>query len=332
MPIKLLKLAIVFICLALPFALSGLVLAIDDPGSDPTATQLKINRYLIEPGDVLIYGEYNIPYTSPPGEAADEAYIIRLLDADGATELGSVTPYVLFDNGYNEGAFGLYFSAADNLTWDESYTIRISQNPALFDTPSSTDYVLPLSAYTSKTTQDDNQTELAINIISLAQRLETAHSAYTLLEASAGGTVLSSPTGETYFRGAIYGIQLMAPSLFLVQVLEQDATDREWTTAQFDTYQRRFDGTWVGTDTANTSAQFGITDQMFLGALVILPLSIGSIVVSAVKYKKTEPGLVAASVFLIWGALMGWMPTAVFATAFQVMAVYLGYVWFYARG
>ena len=105
-------------------------LATSNPDSTPTISNIKANRYLIESGDVLIYGEYDIPYASLPDESAADTYIFRLLDIDGSTELGAVAPFPLFDNGYNEGVFGFYFSASDNLTWGEAYTVRISQNPA----------------------------------------------------------------------------------------------------------------------------------------------------------------------------------------------------------
>lgn len=328
--IKYLKILAVITMSLMPLVIVNIVSAIDDPDSNPTVSNIKANVYLIDEGDMLIYGEYNIPYASVPDEGADEAFIFRLIDTDGETELGSVTPYVLFDNGYNEGVFGFYFSS--NTTWGESSIIRISQNPVLFDDPTSYEYAIPSNSYSTKTTQEDNQIELAINIISAAQRLETAHSGYTLLEASAGGTILSSPTGETYFRGAIPGIQAMAPDLFLVQVLAQDTTAREWTTDQFDTYQDRYEGTWVGDDVDATATQFGITAASLMGTIIALPICIGVIILSAMKYKRTEPGIIVSTIILILTSLMGWMPTAIFATSFQLMAIYLSYVLFYSRG
>ncbi len=327
---KLIKVLTILGFVAIPFVFSGLALAIDDPDSDPSVSNVKVNINLITAGDIVIYGDYNIPYASIPSVPADDAFIFRLLDTDNVTELGAIVPFVLFDSGYNKGAFGFYF--ASGVASGEAYTIRISQNPSQFDTPTSVDYVIPLSAYTSKSTQEDNQIELAINIIAMAQRLESYHTDYTLLESSAGGTVLSDPTGETYFRGAIYGIQAMAPALFLIQVLEFDTTERSWTTDQFDTYRERFDGTWVGTSVNATGSQFGITPQMLMGVIFALPLCLGAIILSSMKFKKAEPGFIAAAIFLILASLMGWMPTAIFAIIYQVMAIYLAYVWFYARG
>ena len=171
---------------------------------------------------------------------------------------------------------------------------------------------------------------MTLNILSLAEDMEAAHDA-TLLESSVGGTVLSDPTGETYFRGAIYGIQAMAPSLFLVQSLTWDTDDRDWETTEFDDYGTRFTGTFIGTAADNTSTTFGLETPMFMGLIFALPVIIGAVVVSSIKFKKAEPGFLVSSLVLILVALMGWIEIALFALVFQLMAMYIGYLWFYSR-
>lgn len=314
-----------------PFLFATYAFATDAPDSTPSISNIKANINLISSGDVLIYGEYDIPYVTPPDDGADETYSFRLIDTDGTTQLGAVVPFVQFDNGYNKGAFGFYFNPGDNLTTNKAYIIRITQNPAFFDDPQSYDYVIPGSAWTSKTTQEDNQIELAINIIAIAKALEQEYTDYDLLESSPGGTVLSSPTGENYFRGIIYGIQAMAPSLFLVQVYSFETGDRAWTTDQFDEYDARFEGTWIGTTTDNTSAQFGLDTSTLMLVIFGMPIIIGAVVVSAIKFKKVDPAYLVISVILILLQLMGWIDKALFATLFQLQALYIGYLWFYAR-
>ena len=306
--------------------------ATDPPTSTPTISDIKANVYLIESGDVLIYGLYNIPYDvlDLPEDKADETYMIRLIDTDGVSQLGVVVPFPQFDSGYNKGVFGFYFSATDNLTPDQSYIIRISQNPAFFDSPLSYDTEIPLSAWTSASSQAANQLELTLNILSLATELETAHDV-TLLESSVGGTILSDPTGESYFRSAIYGIQAMAPDLFLVQSLTWDTSDRDWETTEFDGYGTRFSGWFIGTAADNTSATFGLETPMFMGLIFALPIIIGAVVVSSIKWKRAEPGYLVASLVLILVALMGWVDIALFALVYQLMAMYIGYLWFYSR-
>ena len=328
---KVLRVAGLLACLAALSVLSTLpaLAAIAEPTDTPTVSNIKVNQWLIEEGDILIYGDYNIPQTSPPIIGADEAYVFMLLD--GTTLLGSGTPFTKMDNGYNKGVFSFYFAADNDLTWGQAYTIRISQNPSQFETPDTWDYVLAESSYTSEDTQEGNQVQLTTNIIAAAQRLESFHTDYTFLDATSGGTVLSAPTGETYFRGAIYGIQAMAPDLFLVQTMEI-YTSRDWTKEQFDTYEERFSEGWVGTSENATGEQFGVTPSSVMGILFIVPLSVGAIIVSSIRFRRADPGLITASLFVLMGGLMGWVAAAIFASIYQAMAIYLAYVWFYARG
>jgi len=316
----------IFLALVIP------VFATAPPISTPSVSDVKANINLIEDGDVLIYGLYNLPYDvlDLPEDDASKTYLLCLIDTDGATHLGTVTPFPQFDSGYNKGVFGFHFSAADNLTTDQSYIIRISQNPAFFDDPQSYNYDMSLSAWTDATTQEQNQLELILNIIALAEELETEHEV-TLLESSVGGTVLSDPTGERYFRGAIYGIQAMAPELFLVQSLTWDTDDQEWETTEFDSYGSRFSGYFIGTASDNTSATFGLDTPTFMGLIFALPIILGAVIVSSIKFKKAEPGYLVSALVLILVALMGWIEIALFALVYQLMAMYIGYLWFYSR-
>jgi len=327
---KIIRLSTALVLALFPLAFTLPSYATSEPDSNPSISNLSANVYLIESGDVLIYGMYDIPYAAIPDNPANDTYIIRLLDTDGSTQIGATIPFVRYDSGYNEGVFSFYFAASENLTIEQTYTVRISQNPAHFANPQFDDFVMNLSDWTSATSQDRNQLELTLNIISLAEELEIEHDV-TLLESSVGGTVLSDPGGETYFRGAIFGIQAMAPDLFLVQSLTWDTTDREWSTTQFDTYDSRFSGTSIGNSTANISATLGLTTVSLMGLIYALPIIVGSVIVSSIKYKKAEPGYLVSALVLILLVLMGWINPALFATAYQLMAIYIGYLWFYSR-
>lgn len=326
-----LSLHVISIALAAPFIFATVARAIDDPDSNPSVSNISINRNLRSDGDVLIYGDYSIPYADIPAVLATDAYLFQLRDEDGNI-VGTISPYSFMDNGYNEGGFSFYFSPSDNFTWGETYSIRICQNPAIFASPESWEYVIPYSAYTALEDQATNRIDMTTKIINMAQRLESYHTYYSFLESSASGTVLSSPTGETYFRGVIYGIQSMAPDLFLVQILDYEKEDREWTTEQFDEYDERFEGTWVGDAVNTTSNQFGQSKQFVMGLIAVLPLSLGCVIVSSMKFHKTEPGFVAVSVLLIMFGLMSWIHPALLASTYQVMGIYIGYLWFYSRG
>jgi hypothetical protein len=307
-----------------------IVYAITDPTSPPSVSDVFVNRSLISDNDTCIYGRYLIPYTAIPDVNADETYTIRLIDTDNTTQKGAVKPFSYFNKGYNYGVFGLYFTS--NITWDTQYIIRISQNPAHFTSPVSYDYVMPSTAYSTETTQDANQVEMAGNILILANYLEQQYTAYTLIEGGPAGSILAAPQGETYFRGAIPGIQFMAPSLYLLSVTELDYTSTNWTSTQANTYEQRNQATWVGASENATATQFGLTRQTVLGIVLIIPLCLGAVLISTVKYKKSLVGLLCVSIFVIMGYDMGWLAAAIFATVHQMMAIYTAYVWFYSRG
>ena len=304
------------------------VLAIGEPDTDPTVSNLHINRNLIEDGDVLVYGDYYIPYGTVPAESATDTYLVRVFE--DATELGSVPIYAMFDHGFNHGVFGVYLETG--FTWASTHSIRVAQSPAYFASPDVWSFEIPTGAYTAMLTQDSNQTELAINIISAATRMQEYFEDETFIESGPDRTVLSSPTGENYFRGAIPGIQFMAPSLFYFQAVAEDVEPHAWTTAQFDIYAARFDGTWVGDDATRTADQFGANVPNIMAMIFILPICLGAVILTSVKWKKVEPGYNIASMAIIMGGMMGWFPTALMATYLQCCAIYLSFVIFYSRG
>jgi len=331
---KAIRIIALIVCFAASFWAYGVSLAaVPDPiDSTPSVENIHINKDLLTTGDILIYGDYDLPYATPPDVFADQSFIFKLISTDNITELGAIRPYVFFDNGYNEGVFSFYFASMTtaNITWGEAYTIRIAENPIHFSSPNQIDYVIPTNTYTSANTTAANQLELSINIITAASRLEQYYTTYTLLDTAAYGTVLSSPSGETYFRGAINGIQSMAPNLFMVQVLDYDTTYRTWTTDYSDNLSERFDADWVGASENATAAQFGVTQQTAMG---IIPLFVcgGGLVLSFVKWRKPEPGLIFGSLVLIGALLMGWLSPAIFASLFQLMGIYIAYLLFLAR-
>ncbi len=308
----------------------------DSPGPSITLESIHVNRNLVVTGDVCIFGLYNIPYatlptTVDPTWTADKAFLFRLIDTDNITELGSITPFVYFAGGYRTGVFSFYFPASANMTstanWGKAYKIRISENPALFATPFSWDTTIPSPAYTIFTTQADNQGDMADRVIQLTQTLQSIYTSYTLWVSSGGRTVLASGAGEGYFRGAIRGLQAMAPRVYLVQQSEIDYTPTVWRTDNFDAYTARFNGTWIGTATTATATQFGIPAQL-VTSLPILLICLGFVIFSSLLVRKIEPGWVISCLILIMGALLGWIPMAVFAVIYQVMAIYLAWIWF----
>ena len=303
---------------------------VSQPDSSPTLSQIHWNRNLVSENDSLCYFVYNLPYATPPTvPGADQAFIFKLMT--GSTDLGYMTPFVRFDNGYNQGIAAMYFPADAGLTWEAEYIIHISENPAQFASPVEFTTPIPTGAYTSFITQADNQAELATNLYNMGKILESAYD--KILFQVAGTEVVLADEGETYFRGAINGLQAMAPSLFLIQQMPPGVSPAEWTTTQFDQYSHRFDGTWVGVSENATAEQIGApTSDLAMFLIIIVPLSIGTIIFASMKFRRAEPGYVAAALLAIMGVLMGWMPAAIFASIYQASAIYTAYLIFYARG
>ncbi len=328
-----LRLAIVGALIILPlFVLVKPTQSMDAPTSAPTITSIHVNRNLVTTGDWLVYADYDIPYTVTANMTpADSSFIFRLIATDGTTELGAIAPYAYssFNLGYNEGNVFFYFTGA-GLVWGTEYIIRISENPAFFASPTYWDFPVPTTAYTSSTSQLNNQAEVAANVLVEAKRLQSTYGLPTT-EPSPSGLVLSSPYGETYFRGACYGLQAMAPTLFFVQLIQLDTTSTNWTTTQADIWESQFSTTWVAAGGNATASQFGLTPTTVAGMFIVFPVTVGIMILSSFKFKRIEPGLVSNSVLLILAFLMGWIPAAVFASLYQLMGIYTGYVWFYAR-
>jgi hypothetical protein len=178
------------------------------PDSTPTLEQVDVYRNLLETGDSLYVIYANIPYATPPDTDITDTFIVRLIDTDGTTVLGSTVGYAFNDDGYGYNVWSMYFPAADGLVWEALYTLRLSGNPAVFVTPPIYNVSIAASDYTDLTTQAENRSALAVRILALADDLDNkwglAATASLLVESEAG-TVLSirpwrrppSPTWST---------------------------------------------------------------------------------------------------------------------------------------
>lgn len=218
-----------------------------NPDSTPTV-EIDFYRNLLETGDVLLLIYANIPYSSTPDAEVGDAFIWRLIDTDNVTELGSDTGYVWVDNGYGYNVFSMYFSAADNLTWETEYILRLSGNPAIFTDPPEYNYPISTTDY-SGATAETVETELSVRILTISTDLDikwALGAAYSLLLEEEAGTVLSI-YGEAFYRNAIFGIQSLCPQLFRFAINDIEVTDRTWTDAYADNLTGQYSGTWIET-------------------------------------------------------------------------------------
>lgn len=230
--------------LALLFLTSNPALAdVDDPDS-VSLYDMAVYRHLIEEDDYLAVIPYSIPYTTEPDLSIDKTFIFRFIDTDGTTELGVCLAFPYINGGYGDGIVSFYFDADSAPTWDTQYTIRVDGNPSQFDEPDSWQFTLSASAYSSYDTQDGNQALLQSEVIAIARDLEVSWG-IDLLGESDVSTVLGD-YGEAYFRNAIYGLQNMCPSLFSVEIVPLEPSDKVWSNTFAGAFATKYNGTFWG--------------------------------------------------------------------------------------
>ena len=261
------------VVIALLLSLAGSPVYADtlDPDSAPTLVQTDVYRNLLETGDSFYLFYLNIPYAALPDTDVTETFIVRLIGLDGVTVLGSTTGYAFNDDGYGYNVYSMYFPAADGLVWEALYTMRLSGNPVVFVTPPVYNYSISATDYTSLVTVDDNRAALAARILTIADDLDNkwglAVSA-SLLAQSESGTTLSI-YGEAFFRGAIFGVQTLAPAAFAFIIKDVEIVDRTWTSNYTDVLQEQWVGTWVEEAKTGSTNFFG-TSYDLLSLLLLL--------------------------------------------------------------
>jgi len=226
---------------------------IEPPDSTPSLESINVYRNLLEPGDMFVLVYSNIPYETPPDTPADESFIWRMVDTDNTTMLASNVVYVFNIgtadfNGYGYNIIPFYFSADDAPNWGETYTIRISGTPVAFEDPPEYNFQVSSSDYSDLTDSDDVKLELSVRVLIIAEDLNTKWgltSDYYLTVDEDTGTYLSL-YGQSFFRGAIYGIQSLAPEAFRITYSDIEAPSREWGEEYSENLITQFDGTWWG--------------------------------------------------------------------------------------
>lgn len=284
-----------------------------DPDSDPTIESFNVYRNLRETGDWLLVIYANIPYATIPDTPVTSTFIWRMIDVDGITELGDTVGYAYNEDGYGYNVYSMYWSAAEvtalGMVWNTAYTVRLSGNPAVFDDPPIYNYTLAIGDYSSLTVTADVQDELADRLLVIAGELDIhwgnvgAFSYLSLLTEAEVGTVLSA-YGESFYRGAIYGVQSLAPGMFSVIIRNLDVTDRSWTDNYTTNLTNQWDGTWGGTAKAAGAALFG-TSYDLLSIIMVLVISVLLLVGNLYLTGDHWNGLIDVGVFAIIGARLG---------------------------
>jgi len=320
---------LVILILVSGLALPSIALAAAEPDSDPTipSSTTYVNRNLIETGDMLIYALYNIPYATTPDERVDQLFLFSVIDTDGITVLASNEAYSYANNGIGQGVISFYFDAAGAPTWGLGYRIRITQKIDIFPTPKQWNSTVTSGAYTSASTQAANRSEVYNNIIGLSQTLAAAWgSSYDLLDQVDTGQVLSDQ-GETYFREAIYGLQVMCPQLFLTVITDPDYSGLSTSTytdntTEADALAAQNTGTPQSGVSQLWATMWGVDFNMF-ASLPLLIMALAFVIASAIFTSQAWGGFVCAEAIGVVAFAGGWLPVGIMGIIITLSALLL---------
>ena len=251
--------------------------AISNPDSTPTVEDIWAWRNVLETGDMFVMLVENTPYaTTPTDYTYAESFIWRFMD--GTDDIGQAVGYGYNDDGYGYNVIGFYWDASDAPAWAGSYTLKLSGNPSAFDTPPEYNFPISSAAYSALTDTDEVKADIAETIISVADDFYSywgLSSLTTLLSETETGTVLSL-YGQAFFRGAIYGIQGMAPAAFPITISSFTITDRTWTDAYVTTLEAQHAGNPIETG-FDAGEDLLDVDYNLMGLLIAIAITAGLI-------------------------------------------------------
>ena len=303
---------IVLILLLALFMISATPVYADtaDPDSTPTIQSFNVYRNLLETGDWLLVIYANIPYSTPPSTPVTDTFIWRMIDTDGFTELGDTVGYAYNTDGYGYNVYSMYWSAAEvtanSMVWNTAYAVRLSGNPAVFDTPPTYNYSLAASDYSTLTVTIEVQGELGARLLVIAAELDNRwglSATLSLLAEVEAGTVLSI-FGEAFYRGAIFGVQALAPTIFATVIRNLNVIDRTWTDNYSGNLTNQWAGTWIETSQEAGKALFG-TDYDLLSVIMLLAMGVGLLIGNIMLTGDHWNGLTDVAIFLVIGARLG---------------------------
>lgn len=280
---RFLRLAGMFLLAVLALTVfAGPVYATDLPDSSPTLDGIQIYRNVLEDDDMFIFIKEDTPYASPPTTDYDEAFIWQLYDTTDTIELARAVGYAYNDYGYNENIIGFYFAADDAPAWGGAYYLKLTGTPIAFSTPPVYQFPIESGDYSSLTDQDDVQIAISNQVIEWAEDLnsEWGLDPDDYLTASGQTTQSLSLEGETFFRGAVYGIQSLAPYAFQLVTLNVTNTERTWTDNYTTNLLTMYDGTYLDTamDDANTGLGADYNLAGIIGLIVMMGILVGACV------------------------------------------------------
>ena len=112
--------------LFLLFGLVSPVWAISNPDSI-SIQSVRVFQNLWETGDMLFLCEYKVMYATDPTEDPKDTFLVGVWD-------GTTQKYSRPLSYYDHNMQSVYLTAAQALTWEGSYTVRVMGNPSYFAT------------------------------------------------------------------------------------------------------------------------------------------------------------------------------------------------------
>lgn len=332
---------VVFIVAIFLFALFPMpVYAIADPddiafGSGTDTNMYQVFQNVAETGDMLFVIESYIHYDSTPTDyTASQAFSFELLDTDGTTVI-QTTPILTFEN-YVES---IYFTPAQvtsaGLTWQDTYSVRIAGNPAIFGAlVEGTDKVtatLQLSDYITDSPAGTSVDGLRMFVISVATDLQTNDEpTYDYIVSVQGITYLTT-TGGNIFLAGIPSLNIFCPSVFQTTTSTIEYTPETSTGAYASSlsYVTKL-GPTIGNAVTNFGTWMGMGSTM-AGIIILLGIML---VVCGYAYVKTQNPLVPDAIAMalpFFGAMVGLVPLALAFTITIIIAL-ISLYYFFTRG
>lgn len=286
-------------------------IATDLPDSTPTVESFYAYRNVLETGDFLVIIYENTPYaTTPTDYTYSEAFVWQWIHSSNTTEYGQASGYTYQDSGYGYNVISFYLDADDAPTWGEAYRFTLYGTPPAFSTIPSYTFTIGASDYSSLTDTDDVKLAVAETVITIAADLDIrwGRTAATSLISEEDVGVLLSIYGRTFFRGAIYGLQGLAPSVFDVIVDNIPTSYKSFDTAYVTDVAGQYAGTYLET-AADAGNDLLAADYNLFGLLLVI--GVCGVLIAAnwtVAGGMSWRGLVDSSAVLVIGgriALMG---------------------------
>jgi len=312
------------------------------PDSDPTITggSLGIDVYqnVLETADLFMLVYMNIPYATTPDDPVSSTYSVSFRSADGLTLFGATSGFAYnvgtyTGNGYGYNVYSIYLSAAEvtalGIVWGDGYQLRLSGSPAFFLAPPVYNYTVDPGDYNASGV-DTVKGVIAARIIEIATDINTRWgltAIYYLTEENETGTNLSI-YGEALFRGAVRGVQAIAPDAFAVAINAIDYTERTWTTNYTDAVSSQYDGTWIQTSREAGAALFDASYDL-LTVILMVGLGVGLIIANIMLSSDFWNALIDVSVLMVFAARLDFYDFFFLLLIGAIASIYIARtVWF----